>query len=531
MGVGQAHVGQGWTDEDTLASTTTRRQFLALTAGAAGLGLAGFVGHEWPRPDDKSAGASPTTTPPTPTTQYNANEARFFYSRPDLQPPRITVVRRPSSPSVTGEGQDLVLLSPKAYVPPGAGQAGFMVVQADGKLRWFMPTDKAPFDLQYQQFNGKPVLTWWEGTVTTGTGAGEAVIADLNFKELARIGEVDGLWPDLHELVLTDQGTALMTAYHPVAADLSSVGGPKKGFLLGAVAMEVDVATKKLLHRWDSVDHVTVDESYQQLPKGQGTEKTPFDYFHINSITVSPDGELLISGRNTWALYKVGRASGDIIWRLNGKKSDFEMGPGSRFYWQHHARYDGAARISLFDDGASPAEEPQSRAIILSVDESTRKVSLDKAFVHPARLLVPNQGSVQVLEDGGVLVGWGAQPYFSRFSAGGELVLDARFPTNIESYRAFSANFTAQPTERPAVAIENDPVGGGKIVYVSWNGSTQVEAWQVLGGPAGRLTPLALADWADFETAISVNSTGPHFQVIALDRAGNKLGSSEVLAA
>ena len=503
-----------------------------MTAGAAGLGAAGLVGYEWPRPDNKSAAASRTTTstPPTPTTQYNANEAHFFYSWPDLQPPRITVVRRPSSPFVASQGEDLVLLSPKAYVPPGPGQGGLMVAQADGKLRWFLPTDKASFDLQYQRLNGKPVLTWWEGTVTTGTGAGEAVIADLSFNELARIGAVDGLWPDLHELVLTDQGTALISAYHPVAADLSSVGGPKQGFVLGAVAMEVDVATKELLHRWDSVAHVTVDESYQKLPKGQGTEKTPFDYFHINSITLAPDGELLISGRNTWALYKVGRTSGDVIWRLNGKKSDFGMGPGSHFYWQHTARYDGASRISLFDDGATPAEEPQSRAIILSVDESTRTATLEKAFVHPARLLAPNQGSVQVLEDGGVLVGWGAQPYFSRFSANGELVLDARFPTNIESYRAFSAKFIGQPTDRPAVAIEDDPVGG-KIVYVSWNGSTEVAAWEVLGGPAGQLTPLALADWADFETAISVNSTGPHFQVIALDRAGNKIGSSGALAA
>ena len=114
------------------------------------------------------------------------------------------------------------------------------------------------------------------------------------------------------------------------------------------------------------------------------------------------------------------------------------------------ARYrrSAARRISLFDDGASPAEEPQSRAIILSVDEGTKKAALEKAFVHPARLLAPNQGSVQVLEDGGDCVGWGAQPYFSRFSAGGELVLDARFPTNVQSYRAFPPSSSADPRRR-----------------------------------------------------------------------------------
>ncbi len=350
--------------------------------------------------------------PPPRRREYNANQANFFYSRPDLQPPRVTVVRQPSHPFVPGQDDGLLLLTPKAYVAPGPGQPGLMVLQADGRLRWFLPTEKASFDLQLQQLNGKPVLTWWEGTVSNGTGAGEGVIADLSFNEVARIGEVDGLSPDLHELVLTDRGTALMTAYHPVAADLSSVGGPKEGFLLGAVAMEVDVATKKVLHRWESVDHVKADETYARLPDGQGTEKTPFDYFHINSISLAPDGELLISGRNTWALYKVGRSSGEVIWRLNGKKSDFEMGAGSDFYWQHHVSLprdesDGTGGSAFSTMAPRPAEEAQSRAIILSVDETTMKATLEKAFVHPARLLAPNQGSVQVMDDGGACRGLG----------------------------------------------------------------------------------------------------------------------------
>jgi Arylsulfotransferase (ASST) len=513
---------------------------LALTVGAAGLGAAGFVGHQWPKVTEESSKAPTTTTsdPPTSTTvqAYDANQSAVFYSRPDLQPPRVSVVRSratsgqagPAARAGTGDGY--VLLTPKPYVDPGPGQQGLMVVQADGRLRWFLPTDKAAFDLQYQQLNGKPVLTWWEGKVADGYGAGEAVIADLGYKEITRIGEVDGLWPDLHELVLTDQGTALLTAYHTVAADLSGAGGPKKGYVLGAVALEVDVASKKLLHRWDSLDHVDVGESYQDLPAKGGTKEAPFDYFHINSVSVAPDGDLLVSGRNTWALYKLDRTTGKVAWRLNGKRSDFAIGTGAHFYWQHMSRYIDGAHISLFDDGASPAKEPQSRAIILSVDETNMKASLEKAFTHPARLLVPNQGSLQLLANGDVLVGWGAQPYFSRFAANGDLLVDARFPTNIESYRAFSAEFAGAPTDRPAVAIGEDPVGG-KIVYVSWNGSTEVAAWEVLGGPATDLSPVAVADWADFETAISVNSTGPHFQVLALDRSGKQIGSSQVVAA
>lgn len=260
----------------------------------------------------KPEASTTTSTPPlssapsdatTPAQAYDAAEARFFYSRPDLHPPRVTVVGRRQPNAAVEDFEDYVLVAPKVYSGSGPGQPGLMVLQADGRLRWFLPTDKLPFDLQYQQLNGKGVLTWWEGDVTNGTGAGEAVIADLGFNEISRIGEVDGLRPDLHELVLTDRGTALMTAYRTVAADLSAVGGPKKGFVYGGVAMEVDVATKKLLYRWESVDHVSLEETYQKFTGG-GTEKAPFDYFHINSISVAPDGDLLISGRNTWPCTK-----------------------------------------------------------------------------------------------------------------------------------------------------------------------------------------------------------------------------------
>ena len=51
-----------------------------------------------------------------------------------------------------------------------------------------------------------------------------------------------------------------------------------------------------------------------------------FDYFHINSIDVDADGHLLVSARNTWAVYKVHRRTGEVLWRLGGKRSSFRMG-------------------------------------------------------------------------------------------------------------------------------------------------------------------------------------------------------------
>ena len=88
------------------------------------------------------------------------------------------------------------------------------------------------------------------------------------------------------------------------------------------------MATGKGLFDWDSLDHVGVDETYAT----GAAAAAPFDYFHINSIAETPDGNLLISARNTWALYKVDRSNGNVLWRMNGKKSDFSMGAGTHFY-------------------------------------------------------------------------------------------------------------------------------------------------------------------------------------------------------
>jgi hypothetical protein len=56
-----------------------------------------------------------------------------------------------------------------------------MVLDGDARMRWFLPTENAPFDLQCQVYKGQQVLTWWQGVVTNGTGAGEAVLVDMSF--------------------------------------------------------------------------------------------------------------------------------------------------------------------------------------------------------------------------------------------------------------------------------------------------------------------------------------------------------------
>jgi Arylsulfotransferase (ASST) len=162
------------------------------------------------------------------------------------------------------------------------------------------------------------------------------------------------------------------------------------------------------------------------------------------------------------------------------EEDDFEMGPGTTFAFQHDVRRHPEGIITIFSNGNVTREE-QSRGIMVEIDENAMCASLAHEYSHPDKLLSANQGSVQVLPNGNVFVGWGSAPVFSEFSHDGELLFSAAFPTEGESYRAFRFPWSGQSTDEPAVATES----GSEVevtLYASWNGATEVTTWQVLAG-------------------------------------------------
>ncbi len=476
---------------------------------AAGLAAIGYASY---RPGQ--AVVPPGMTRPTPA------GVQSFVSRPDLSPPAVRFGRPPA-------------VSDRSFfmaAGPGGGQPGLMIVDAQGELAWFSPgpPGQRVMDFRTQVYRGQAVLTWWEGTVTaTGYGMGHGVIADTSYRRLATVHAGHGLEADLHEFLLTPEGTAFITAYRTAPADLSALGGPARGFVLAGVAQEIDVATGQVLFEWDSLDHVPVTQTRRQF--SGGTRTRPFDYFHINSIAPAPGGHVLISARHTWTVYQLSRATGKIAWRLGGAHSDFTMGPGTRFYWQHDARPRGNGIVSLFDDGASPAEEKQSRGLVLHVDTTAMRATVARQYVHPGPLLAGAMGNVQFLPDGRVFVGWGTEPYFSEFSEDGRLLVDGRLPAGNESYRAFADQWSGQPAQRPDAAAVAGPFGGMNV-YASWNGATRVHRWQVLAGATpSRLRPVTVVPRSGFETRARVGRA-VCAAVAALGADGTELGRSAITA-
>jgi hypothetical protein len=489
-----------------LGTRQTRREFLKVAgAGAAGAVLLNTLGC---RPADWIS---------TISSSGQSGSTQSFRSRSDLKPPTVGVNVEASDSVAPG----YVFVA----VKKGAGQDGPMIVDNQGRLVWFSK-DRYATDFKVQTYKGEPVLTWWQGGIVAGHGEGEYVIFDSSYREVRRVRAGNGYKGDLHEFSITPQDTALLTIYNQARTDLSPIGGQKDGPVWDGIAQELDLETGEVLFEWHSLDHVDVGESYRG-PEEDPEE--PVDYFHINSIEVEPDGNFLIDAKGTYAVYKLDRQSGEVLWRLGGKESDFEMGEGTRTVSQHDARRQEDGTITIFDNGAPPELHDQSRGIVVELDEDAMKATLVREYTHPEKPLSTSQGNMQVLSNGNVFVGWGTEPFSSEYSKDGKLIFDLEFSGETQSYRAFRQTWSGRPAEDPAVVAEKGK--GGKVnVYASWNGATEAITWRVLAGPdPGELEPVGTVPWGGFETAMAIRTEEPYVAVRAEDDSGGVLGTSEAI--
>ncbi len=465
------------------------------------------------------AGGSPFPPPHPPYYQS-------FHSRPDLKPPTVTVTTH-----TAGTAPGDLFVAPYS----GPGQYGPMILDEDGAMVWFKPLSPQgtrAADFRVQQYEGRPVLTWWQDPLSAGgsSKAGE-VILDSSYRQLAVVRAGNGYQPDLHEFQITPRGTGLITVFNGINCDLTAVGGPRNAAVADTLLQEIDLKTGLVMFEWHSLDHVALARSYAS--GRHASRKTPFDYFHINSIDVQPNGDLLVDARNTWAAYDLDARTGRVRWQLGGKHSNFKMGAGTRTAWQHDARRQPDGTITFFDNGATPAIHPESRAIAVRLDPQRKTATLVRADTHPSKALVAgSQGNLQALPNGAWMVGWGEVPYISEFSPSGQLLLDAHMPAAYESYRAYRLAWSARPADSPALALAKPPAAhGGAVAYASWNGATDVASWRVLAGPSpAKLAPVCSSARSGFETAMALPSeaAGAYVQAQALDAAGTVIGASPV---
>jgi Arylsulfotransferase (ASST) len=461
---------------------------------------------------------APVSQKQFPLSPGDAHAVQHYSTAPSLGSPSTVRITTPAKP---GAAPGDLFLAPYQ----GKGTPGTMIAEQDGSLVWFrpLPRDDSATNLQVQQYEGKPVLTWWQGRVLeVGFGQGVDEVYDTSYRHVATIRAGNGYHADLHEIRLTPEGTAWIDEFDPIEMNLSRYGGKSSGVINDSVVQEIDVKTGLVMWEWHALAHIPPSESNSPAP----SYSWPWDYVHINSISPGTSGDVLLSSRGTWTLYDVDIPSGAVRWRIGGKHSSFHQGAGTRFYWQHDAEWQPSGLISVFDNGSTPPKEKQSRGLLLKVDTANRTVSLVKQFVNPTKtLLASSQGNTLSLPGGDWLMGYGGLPNFTEYDSSGHVVLDGTLGKDVQDFRTYLAPWHATPLTRPSALAK--PAGAGASVAVSWNGATEVASWRVsAGASATTLTPVATAPKHGFQTTIAVSSAGPYYAVQALDASGAVLGTS-----
>ncbi|KAF7364060.1 hypothetical protein MSAN_01064800 [Mycena sanguinolenta] len=472
-------------------------------------------------------------------------EQTFRSSSVVVQP--FTILER--SPLYDPHNTNLFLICPngQAVAEPGAA-----IYKSNGELVWADSSFGNCYDFNLQEYNGEQFLTLWVGAGSAAVGQqmgfGTVMLMNSNYELVMNVSAVNPEGTDLHEfnIVKPENKTVLVTAFHTIPMDLSSIGGPVDGWYSNGVIQEIDIATGDVLFNWTTYDHIPLSESYNNISlTGQGFEaNNSFDAVHINSIDKDREGNYIISARHSQAIYKIA-ANGTILWRLGGKMSDFTaIGNDTEFHFQHHARWRlDESELSLFDDGAAVfistvnvIDEPVATGKYLKVDQEKMTVELTKRFFpSPNSNYALAEGSVEPYGDT-VLVGYGWVPWVEAYSFDTqELLFSAVIGPNnaslwdggIGNYRAYQTStleFTGHPTQPPNVSVT------GGDVYVSWNGATHVSSYTLFTGNSATNVSkkVARVPKSGFETKISAKGSQNFIAVAALAANGTTLGKSAV---
>ncbi|PWY75975.1 arylsulfotransferase [Aspergillus eucalypticola CBS 122712] len=476
-----------------------------------------------------------------------------FKSRPDLAPPKLNI----TIPAAADVEKGYLFVAPFAGIADGPGemhgprQASPYIFRDDGELVWSGYSYYSIWATNFQKarWNGKDVLFCFEGdhNPVYGHGHGHVTFLDQHYETIRELRAGNHKIMDKHEFHVINEETALIQIYQPMPMDLTSWGASaEQQWIVDAIIQELDIATGDVLFEWSSLDHVLPDEAILPINPGQAgagyNSSDAWDYFHINSVDKDTDGNYLISARDACAVHKIDGSSGEIIWRLGGVKSDFELGPNVNFCFQHHARFvskDGDSEIiSLYDNSAHGTENgrghevhthPFSQGKIIKVNTATWKASIVQAFQPPDGLLSKSQGGTQLLPNGNVLVNWGSEGALTEFRPDGTPILHAYMDSGslgegVENYRAFRYNWTGLPNETPAiVSLQNDQ---GTTLYVSWNGDTETKVWRFYSvvDEYGSREFLGDAKRTGFETALSLPGRVIHaVSAEAIDARGRVL--------
>lgn len=249
-----------------------------------------------------------------------------------------TIAATPPVFNITKSGKPLapgyLVFTPISF--NGAAEIAAVIMSDNGDLIWNSQVGSLQTfsytNLFVQTLDSKPVLHYWTGGSDGPIGYGHISILDETYTEIYRVCpqvQVVTLntpkvtfpcYADVHESVITERGSIIISMYNITQADLTSVNGSADGWVYDSLFFEVDIKTNETLFQWSALEAGIPFNLSKATPLGvagfvgNGTRTSPYDWFHVNSVQAVGDG-YLVNGRHMWTTYML-NSSGAIQWEI-----------------------------------------------------------------------------------------------------------------------------------------------------------------------------------------------------------------------
>jgi hypothetical protein len=262
-----------------------------------------------------------------------------------------------------------------------------------------------------------------------------------------------------HDLQILPNGDALLGSYvHNANIDTSAYGGSTHATVVNTELQRVTPGGQ-LAWNWKSEDHFSLAETGRHWP---WAVNNGYDIEHWNSI--EPNGSTVIASfRNLDAVYKINKATGKIVWKLGGTKTNKSLVPKQDPHTytlgsQHDARLLPDGTLTVFDNRSNLGSDSVPEAVRFRIDQQRGWATLLNRITDPD---VPTSnccGSARRLGNGDWLIAWGQQNPIGGYKPDGTRTFLLSFNSNY-SYRA-------EPVPSGAVTAANfrqgmDAMSGG----------------------------------------------------------------------
>lgn len=277
--------------------------------------------------------------------------------------------------------------------------------------------------------------------------------------EIEKVYAIQGYDSNGHDWANDLQGNIILMGEAVRHIDMSALieGGNVNAEVLDLIVQEFD-KEGNLKYTWNSADHFDLFDGNENSPYLDYTE-AQLDYVHANSITIDSDTSFLISCRHMDEITKVDRRTGEIIWRLGGKKNQFTfINDPIGFSHQHSISKIDQNHLLLFDNG-NLHEEKISSSIVYELDEVNKTATLIKRQYRTPNVYCNHGSGTQRVYNGNTINFWGTYwPSFTEFHPDGSVALDVDF-----THHSFSPGIFKFKWETKIFETDKDSIDFAKI--------------------------------------------------------------------